>query len=87
MRVILAIVFAVAGAVCWLVPRVVEAFPLNALPVSVRESAVIGALFFVAAAILFFIRPSDDKAPYRSASVTALLPPIEAAGLFRLDVS
>jgi hypothetical protein len=33
----------------------------NALPVSARESAIIGALFFVGVAILFFIRPSDDE--------------------------
>jgi hypothetical protein len=33
------------------------------LPVSARESAVIGSLFFGGAAILFFIRPSDDKGP------------------------
>jgi hypothetical protein len=46
---ILAIVFAFAGAICWMRPGAI---------VSVRESVVIGALFFVGAAILFFIRPS-----------------------------
>jgi hypothetical protein len=39
-----------------------SSFLLHALPVSGRESMIIGALFFVGAAILFFIRP-DDKTP------------------------
>ena len=56
---IVAIVFAVAGAACWLWPGAFGwLFP--ALPVSARESATIGALFFAGAAILWFIRPSDD---------------------------
>jgi hypothetical protein len=53
---ILAIVFAVAGTVCWLLPREIGGLLFPALPVSVRESVVIGALFFVGAAILWFIR-------------------------------
>jgi hypothetical protein len=61
MRIILAVVFAVAGAVCWLWPGAIGAFLFHSLPVSVRESMIIGALFFVGAAILLFIRPSDDK--------------------------
>ena len=60
---VFAIVFAVAGAVCWLWPGAIGAFLFQTLPVSGRESLVIGALFFVGAAILFFIRPSDDKRP------------------------
>jgi len=63
MRIILAIVFALTGAICWLWPGVVEAFPLNALPDSVREGAVIGALFFVAAASLLLTRSSDKERP------------------------
>jgi hypothetical protein len=35
----------------------------HALPVSGRESVIIGALFFVGAAILMFIRPSHDRGP------------------------
>jgi hypothetical protein len=57
---ILAIVFVVAGAVCWLWPGTIGAYLFHTLPVSSR---VIGSLFFVEAAILMFIRPSDDKAP------------------------
>ena len=63
MRLILAIVFAVAGAVCWLMPGVIGGLLFHALSVSARESAIIGALFFAGAAILWFIRPSDDKGP------------------------
>ena len=58
---IVAIVFAIAGVVCWLWPSVIGASLFDAVPVSSRESAIIGALFFVAAAILMFIRPSNDK--------------------------
>ena len=57
----LAIVCAVAGAVCWIWPGAIGGLLFPSLPVSGRESLVIGALFFVGAAILFFIRPSDDK--------------------------
>ena len=60
---VLAIAFAVAGAVCWIWPGALGGLLFHALPVSARESIVIGALFFVGAAILFFIRPSDDKRP------------------------
>jgi hypothetical protein len=55
MRVILAIVFAVAGVVCW--PGAIGAFLFHSLRVSVHESMIIGALFFIGAAILLFIRP------------------------------
>lgn len=55
---ILAIVFAVAGAVCWLWPGAIGGLLFHALPVSARESAIIGALFFAGAALLWFIRPS-----------------------------
>jgi hypothetical protein len=61
MRIILAVAFAVVGAICWLWPGAIGAFLFRALIVSARETAVIGALFFVAAAILFFVRPSDHK--------------------------
>jgi hypothetical protein len=64
MRMILAIVFAGAGAVCWLWPGAIGGLLFHALPVSARESAIIGALFFAGAAILLFIRPSDDKGPW-----------------------
>ena len=60
---ILAIVFAVAGAVCWLWPGAIVGLLFPALPVSTRESVIIGALFFVGAAILLFVRPSDDEKP------------------------
>jgi hypothetical protein len=60
---ILAIVLAVAGAACWLWPGAIGGLLFHALPVSARESAIIGALFFAGAAILLFIRPSDDKGP------------------------
>jgi len=64
MREILAIVFAVAGTVCWLLPGEAGGLLSYALPVSAHESAIIGSLFFAAAAILWFIRrPSDDKGP------------------------
>jgi hypothetical protein len=61
---ILVIVFAVAGTVCWLMPGEIGGLLSHALPVSSRESAIIGSLFFAGAAILWFIRrPSDDKGP------------------------
>ena len=64
MRIILAIVFAVAGAICWLLPVEISVSLSHASPVSARESAIVGSLFFVAAAILWFVRrPSDDKGP------------------------
>jgi hypothetical protein len=55
---ILAIVFALAGVVRWLWPGAIGGLLFHALPVSVRESVIIGALFFIGAAILMFIRPS-----------------------------
>jgi len=58
---VLAIIFAVAGAVCWIWPGALGGLLFHSLPVSGRESVIIGALFFVGAAILFFIRPPDDK--------------------------
>jgi hypothetical protein len=58
---VLAIVFAIAGAICWLWPGAIAGVFFNALTVSSRESAIIGALFFIGAAVLWFIRPSDDK--------------------------
>jgi hypothetical protein len=58
MRIILAIVFAVAGAVCWLLPGEIDGLLPHVLPVSPRQSAIIGSLFFAAAALLWFIRPS-----------------------------
>ena len=61
MRVILAIAFAVAGVVCWLWPGAIGAFLFHSLRVSVHESMIIGALFFIGAAILLFIRPPDDR--------------------------
>ncbi len=61
---ILAIAFAAAGAACRLWPGAFVGWLFPALPVSARGSAIIGALFFAGAAILFFIRrPSDDKGP------------------------
>jgi hypothetical protein len=56
---VLAIIFAVAGAVCWLWPGAIGGLLFHALPVSARESAIIGALFFAGAAILLFVRPSS----------------------------
>ena len=53
---ILAIVFAIAGAACWLWPGAFVGWLFPALPVSARESAIIGSLFFTAAAILWFVR-------------------------------
>ena len=63
MRIILVIVFAVAGIVCWVLPGEIGGLLSHALPVSSRESAIIGSLFFAAAAILWFVRPSGDKGP------------------------
>jgi hypothetical protein len=61
---ILAIVFAVAGTVCWLLPGETSGLLSHGLRVSARESAIIGSLFFAGAAILWFIRrPSNDKGP------------------------
>ena len=60
---ILAIAFAVAAAVCWLWPGAIGGLLFHTLPVSARESAIIGALFFAGAAILLFVRPSDEKEP------------------------
>ena len=63
-RRILGVVFAVAGAICWLRPGAIGGLLFHALTVSARESAIIGSLFFAGAAILLFIRrPSDDKGP------------------------
>jgi len=61
MRVILAVVFAVAGVVCWLLPGAIGAFLFHSLRVGVHESMIIGALFFIGAAILLFIRPPDEN--------------------------
>jgi hypothetical protein len=55
---ILAVAFAVAGAACWLWPGAIGGWLFPGLPVSARESAIIGSLFFAAAALLWFIRPS-----------------------------
>ncbi len=52
MRIILAIVFAVAGTVCWLLPAEIGGLLSHALLVSARERAIIGAIFFAAAATL-----------------------------------
>jgi hypothetical protein len=60
---ILAIAFAVAGLVCWLWPGAISGLFFDALTVSPRESDVIGAIFLVAAAVLWFVRPSDDEGP------------------------
>jgi hypothetical protein len=60
---VLAIAFAVAGAGCWLWPGAIGGLLFQTLPISARESGIIGALFFVGAAILWFIRPQDDKGP------------------------
>jgi hypothetical protein len=61
---ILAIVFAVSGTVCWVLPGEIGPLLSHTLPASARDSATIGSLFFAGAAILWFIRrPSDDKGP------------------------
>jgi hypothetical protein len=60
---ILAIALAVAGAACWLWPGAVVGFLFPGLLVSAREGAIIGALFFISAAILWFVRPSNDEGP------------------------
>jgi hypothetical protein len=57
----LAIVFAVAGGVCWSWPGFISALFFRTLIASPGESRVIGALFFVGAAILWFIRAPDHK--------------------------
>jgi hypothetical protein len=57
----LAIVFAAAGVVCWLQPGAITGLLFDALTVSARESDIIGAIFLVAAAVLWFVRPSDDQ--------------------------
>jgi hypothetical protein len=57
---ILAIVFAIAGAACRLWPGAVVGFLFPGMPVSAREGAIIGALCFTSAAILWFVRPSDE---------------------------
>jgi hypothetical protein len=62
-REILAIIFAVAGTVCWLLPGEISGLLSHVLSVSARGSANIGSLFFAAAALLWFIRPPDDKGP------------------------
>jgi hypothetical protein len=49
---IVALAFAVAGAVCWLWPGAVVSFLFPGLTVRARESAILGALLFVSAAIL-----------------------------------
>jgi hypothetical protein len=58
---ILAIAFALAGAVCWIWPGAVLGFLFPGMSVSAREGAIIGALCFISAAILWFVRPSDDE--------------------------
>jgi hypothetical protein len=58
---VLAIAFAVAGTICWLLPAEIGGLLST---VSARESAIIGELFFAGAAILWFVRgPSNDKGP------------------------
>jgi hypothetical protein len=58
---VLAIVFAVAGAVCWSSPGFISGLFFRTLIASPGESRIIGALFFVGAAILWFIRAPDHK--------------------------
>jgi hypothetical protein len=53
---VLAIVFAVAGAICWVWPAAIGGLLFHSLPVSYSESVIIGSLFFVGAAILLFVR-------------------------------
>jgi hypothetical protein len=60
---ILAVALAVAGAACWVWPSAVVGFLFPGLSVSAREGAIIGALLFISAAILWFIRPSNDEGP------------------------
>jgi hypothetical protein len=57
----LAIVFAVAGGVCWSSPGFISGLLFRTLTASPAESRIIGALFFVGAAILWFIRAPDHK--------------------------
>ena len=58
MRVILAVVFAVAGVVCRVPSALFCSIPCAS---AVHESMIIGALFFIGAAILLFIRPPDEN--------------------------
>jgi hypothetical protein len=60
---ILAIALAAAGLACWLWPGAVVSFLFPGLTVGARESAIIGALLFISAAILWFVRPSNDEGP------------------------
>ena len=48
---------------CWRWPGAIGGLLFQTLPISARESVIIGALFFVGAAILWFVRPPDDKMP------------------------
>jgi len=61
MRVILAVVLRSPVSVCWLLPGAIGAFLFHSLRVGVHESMIIGALFFIGAAILLFIRPPDEN--------------------------
>jgi hypothetical protein len=56
-----AVVFAVAGILCWLFPGAIGGLLFNALQVSASESMVIGAVFLAGAAILLFIESPGDK--------------------------
>ncbi len=60
---ILGIALAVVGVVCWFWPGAIGGLLFPALPISARESVIIGALFFAGVAILLFVRPQDDKGP------------------------
>jgi uncharacterized protein YjeT (DUF2065 family) len=57
----LAIVFAVAGVVSGFWPGTISGLLFHTVTVTAREGRIIGALFIVGAAILWFIRPPDHK--------------------------
>ena len=57
----LAIVFAVAGGVSWFWPGTISGLLFRTVTVSANEGRIIGVLFLVGAAILWFIRAPDEK--------------------------
>ena len=57
----LAILFVVAGGVSWFWPGTIAGLLFQTVTVTAREGRIVGAIFMVGAAILWFVRAPDAK--------------------------
>ena len=57
----LAILFAAAGGVSWVWPGTIAGLFFQTVTVTAREGRIIGVIFVVGAAILWFVRTPDAK--------------------------